>query len=154
MRLYRHFNGIMQEHLGGSIAIGNFDGVHLGHQEVIKAAGEIAKKKDNPWGVLTFEPHPLSYFDKDAIAFRLTPFHLKARYISDLGVGFLVVLQFNHDLAKMSADDFITTILVRGFQAKHIVSGSDFVFGNKRRGTVDFLKEKGAKILHKNILTI
>ena len=146
MRLYRHFNGILQEHLGGSIAIGNFDGVHLGHQEVIKAAGKIAKKEGNPWGVLTFEPHPRSYFNKDAAAFRLTPFHLKARYINELGVDFLVVLQFNHDLAKMSPEDFITTILDRGFQANHIVSGSDFVFGNQRRGTVGFLKEKGAKL--------
>ena len=68
MRLYRRFNGILQEHLGGSIAIGNFDGVHLGHQEVIQAAGKIAKKHGNPWGVLTFEPHPRSYFNKDMAA--------------------------------------------------------------------------------------
>ena len=143
MRLYRHFNGIYKKHLGGAIAIGNFDGVHLGHQEVVKTAGHIARKRGVPWGVLTFEPHPRSYFNKGSEPFRLTPFRLKSRYIDEMGVDFLVVLQFNDNLAEMTAEGFISDVLAQGLNAKHIVSGSDFVFGNKRQGTVQFLKEKG-----------
>ena len=143
MRLYRHFDGILKQHQGGAIAIGNFDGVHLGHQEVIKTAGELAKKFSIPWGVITFEPHPRSYFKDDFSSFRLTPFHLKARYIDEMGVDFLVVLQFNKKLANMSAESFISKVLFSGFNARHIISGNDFVFGNQRRGTVALLREKG-----------
>ena len=146
MRLYRHFNGLLQQHWGGSLAIRNFDGVHLGHREVINTAGKISKKHGAPWGVLTFEPHPRAYFRKDMPPFRLTPFHLKARYIEEMGVDFLVVLQFDENLAKLSADDFIAQVLVGGFRARYIVSGGDFVFGNQRRGTVEFLKIKGINL--------
>jgi len=143
MRVYRKFDGLKSQHRGGSIAIGNFDGVHLGHREVIKTAGILAKKHDMPWGVLTFEPHPRAYFNKGAPPFRLTPFHLKARYIEEMGVDFLVVLKFDYNLASMSAEDFVGMILVDGFRVKLVVSGGDFVFGNQRRGTMAFLRSKG-----------
>ena len=96
-----------------------------------------------PWGVLTFEPHPRAYFNKGAPPFRLTPFHLKARYIQEMGVDFLVVLKFDYNLASMSAEDFVGTILVDGFRVKLVVSGGDFVFGNQRRGTMAYLRTKG-----------
>ena len=74
-----------------NLAIGNFDGVHLGHQTVINAAGDAARAANAPWGVLTFEPHPRMVFDTSAPPFRLTPFHAKLRQIETLGVDFLVV---------------------------------------------------------------
>ena len=72
MRIYRHFEGLHAEHLGAAIAIGNFDGVHLGHQEVIGTAGQVARENGCPWGVLTFEPHPRMFFAKDTPPFRLS----------------------------------------------------------------------------------
>lgn len=146
MRLYRHFDGLLSNHRGGAIAVGNFDGVHLGHQEVINTAGRIARETDVPWGVLTFEPHPRMVFKKDEPPFRLTPFHIKARHIEEMGVDFLVVLHFDMALAGITAENFVGDVLVNGFGASHIVSGGDFVFGHKRQGNVEFLKQQGGKL--------
>ena len=146
MRIYRHFEGLHPEHLGAAIAIGNFDGVHLGHQEVINIAGGVAKENGTAWGVLTFEPHPRMFFAKDTPPFRLSPFHIKARHIEAMGVDFLVVLHFDEDLSRMTAEDFVSDVLSEGFKASHIVSGFDFVFGYQRQGSSQFLEEIGAKM--------
>ncbi len=143
MRLYKHYDGLLRSHRGGAIAIGNFDGVHLGHQEVIRTAGRIAKETGVPWGVLTFEPHPRTFFDPKGAPFRISPFHVKGRYIEDLGVDFLVVLHFDKELASMSSGAFVDDVLVRGFGASHIVSGGDFTFGHKRQGNTTYLKDQG-----------
>ena len=132
--------------MNGVIAIGNFDGVHRGHREVINEAGRIAHREGRPWGVLTFEPHPRLIFQKDQAPFRLTPFHIKARHIENMGVEFLVVLHFDEAFAKITADDFVKNVLVSGFQANHIVSGYDFLFGHKRGGNTEFLAEKGKEL--------
>jgi riboflavin kinase/FMN adenylyltransferase len=145
MRVYRHFDEIAEEHQGGAIAIGNFDGVHLGHQTVINAAGKAARANHAPWGVLTFEPHPRMFFNTSAPPFRLTPFHAKLRQIEALGVDFLVVLHFDKKLASMAAEDFVARVLIGGFGARHIVSGHDFVFGHNRKGTAGYLTAKGAE---------
>lgn len=146
MRVYRHFEEIAPEHKGGAIAIGNFDGVHLGHQTVINAAGDAARAADAPWGVLTFEPHPRMVFDASAPPFRLTPFHAKLRQIETLGVDFLVVLHFDKKLAKMEADVFVKQVLISCFGARQIVSGHDFVFGHNRLGTAEYLAARGAEL--------
>jgi riboflavin kinase/FMN adenylyltransferase len=145
MRIYRHFNEIADLHQGGAIAIGNFDGVHLGHQTVINTAGKAARAAAIPWGVLTFEPHPRMVFDAGAPPFRLTPFHIKLRQIEALGVDFLVVLHFDLKLAGMAAQEFVDQVLIGGFGARHIVSGHDFVFGHNRLGTADYLAAQGAE---------
>ncbi len=146
MRIYRHFEGLHGEHLGAAIAIGNFDGVHLGHQEVIGTAGQVARENGCPWGVLTFEPHPRMFFAKDSPPFRLSPFHIKTRHIEAMGVDFLVVLHFDAALASMTAEDFVTDVLAAGFKASHIVSGFDFVFGYQRQGNSHYLEEIGEKL--------
>ena len=146
MRVYRHFDAIAAEHRGGAIAIGNFDGVHLGHQMVIDTAGKAARAGAIPWGVLTFEPHPRMFFDKNAPPFRLTPFHIKLRQIEALGVEFLVVLHFDQKLAGMEAEEFVERVLVGGFAARHIVSGHDFVFGHNRLGTAGYLADRGVEM--------
>ncbi len=145
MRVYRHFNEIAPEHRGGVIAIGNFDGVHRGHRAVIEEAGHIAKAAKAPWGVMTFEPHPRSVFRPDAPPFRLTPFHLKSRFIEEMGVDFLVVLHFDLEFSRMPAEAFVADVLVGGLGARHIVSGFDFVFGHQRKGTADFLEAQGKR---------
>jgi len=145
MRIYRHFDAIAPEHKGGVIAIGNFDGVHRGHRAVIDEAGRIAKEKGAPWGVLTFEPHPRMMFTPEAPPFRLTPFVDKARIIEELGVDFMLVLHFDRALSQQPAGDFVAKVLVEGIQARHIVSGFDFVFGHQRQGTAQFLEAEGRK---------
>lgn len=145
MRIYRHFQELAAEHKGGVIAIGNFDGVHRGHRAVIEEAGRIAKDKGAPWGVLTFEPHPRMMFSPEAPPFRITPFVDKARIIEEMGVDFLLVLNFDQALSHLPADEFVTRVLVEGIGARHVVSGFDFVFGHQRAGTAQFLEAEGRK---------
>ena len=145
MRIYRHYNDLPEDYRNGSIAVGNFDGVHKGHCEVINRAGDFAHERGIPWGVLTFEPHPRSLFNKDEPPFRLTPFHIKARQIESMGVDFLVVVDFNKNFAEIAAADFVEQVLVLSFEASYVVSGFDFVFGFKRTGNIDVLRALGQK---------
>jgi riboflavin kinase/FMN adenylyltransferase len=126
-------------------AIGNFDGVHLGHQAVIEAAVQKARVLDVPAAVLTFEPHPRMLFKPDSEPFRLTPLRPKAHAIEGLGVDIMVVLAFDHALSQKSAEDFVDDVLMIGMAATHVVVGSDFVFGHDRLGTVDRLIEMGGR---------
>jgi riboflavin kinase/FMN adenylyltransferase len=143
MRVFRHFKGLTADSLGAAVAVGNFDGVHCGHQAVIKEAGRIAREAGKPWGVLTFEPHPGSLFDPGQPPFRLTPFRTKAHHIEELGVDVLVVLHFDKEFSKLSAHDFVHDIIVNGLRASHVVSGYDFVFGHGRQGHCDMLLRMG-----------
>ena len=146
MRIFRHFKGLPGEVRGSAVAIGNFDGVHLGHRAVIGEAGRIARAGGRPWAVLTFEPHPKAFFRPAGEPFRLTPFRAKARRIAGLGVDHLVVLRFNAGLAQMPADRFIEDILADGLGASHVVAGYDFAFGHRRQGTCALLLKKGAEL--------
>jgi len=143
MRIFRHYEDLPPEVKGGAVAIGNFDGVHLGHREVIGEAGWIAKAHRIPWVVLTFEPHPRMVFMPDQDPFRITPFRIKTRHIEELNVDHLVVLQFDMDFARREAEDFIQQVLVDGLEARHVVCGYDFYFGARRRGNPDMLLHKG-----------
>ena len=143
MQVFRHYENLPDEVRGASIAIGNFDGVHLGHRAVIGEAGRIARDQGIPWAVLSFEPHPRSLFAPNNDPFRLTPFRTKVRHIEELGVDNLIVLHFDKAFAALSADDFVMKVLVEGLGARHVVSGYDFVFGNKRAGNCELLLHKG-----------
>ena len=134
MRVFRHYQNIPADARGAVVAIGNFDGVHLGHRAVIGEAGAIAHATARPWGVLTFEPHPRAFFAPDTPPFRLTPFHAKARQIFGLGVDSIFVQQFNRAFSSLTAEQFIETVLVQGLGARHVVCGYDFVFGKGRGG--------------------
>ncbi len=145
MRLVRDINDLPPECRGAVVAIGNFDGVHLGHRAVLAQAANIARDKRCPLGVLVFEPHPREFFQPQAPHFRLTPLREKARLLEGLGVDLLYVERFNAELAARSAQDFVTHILVEGLGATHIVVGYDFRFGQNREGNVAFLNREGAK---------
>ena len=145
MRIFRHYEDLPADARGGVVAIGNFDGVHLGHQGLIGEAGAIAKGLGAPLGVLTFEPHPRCVFRPDDPPFRLTPLRAKARHIAALGADHLYVLHFDLDFSRRPAEEFVDAVLIGGLRARHIVVGRDFVFGHKRGGNVDMLDRMAAQ---------
>ncbi|MBI2717785.1 MAG: bifunctional riboflavin kinase/FAD synthetase [Rhizobiales bacterium] len=120
---------------GGVAAIGNFDGMHRGHQTLLGTARGMAEAAGRPWGVLTFEPHPRSFFKPDEPVFRLTPAALKARLVSALGASFMAVLDFNAELSNLEAGDFVARELVARLGVSHVVTGYDFHFGRGRKGS-------------------
>lgn len=139
MRIFRHFIDLPPEVRGSAVAVGNFDGVHLGHREVIVEAGRIARASGLPWAVLTLEPHPRSIFEPDAPPFRLTPYAAKVRLIEALGPGLLVVAPFDAAFARTPPRAFVERVLVDGLGARHVVCGHDFAFGHGRKGTPELL---------------
>ncbi|MGO7425963.1 bifunctional riboflavin kinase/FAD synthetase, partial [Rhizobium ruizarguesonis] len=128
---------------GGVIAIGNFDGVHRGHQSVLNRALEISKARGIPALVLTFEPHPRTVFRPQAPVFRLTPAPLKARILEALGFGAVIEYPFDYEFSQRSADDFIHSILKDWLGASEVVTGFDFHFGRGREGGPAFLMNAG-----------
>ncbi len=152
MRLFRHPNEVTPECRGAAVALGNFDGVHLGHQTVIGRAFALARAHDCPAGILTFEPHPRSFFRPEQPPFRLTPFRLKTRLLQALGreqdkvLDFTCCLHFDQALASMTAPEFARQVLQDGLRAAHIVVGEDFCFGKGRSGDVKTLKALGQEL--------
>jgi len=143
MRIFRHYETLPEEARGATIAIGNFDGVHKGHQTVINEAGLIARDAGMPWAVLTFEPHPRSVFRPGSEPYRLTSFRTKARALEKLRVDAMIVQRFNRAFSERPAEDFVTDVLVKGFGARHVVAGYDFVFGHGRGGSCELLLAMG-----------
>jgi riboflavin kinase/FMN adenylyltransferase len=131
---------------GAALAIGNFDGVHRGHQEVLGEAIKIAKKEGRPSGAVVFEPHPRQFFTPDKPFFRLTPLALKLELLAALGLDQTFVVTFDGALASLSAEDFATEVVEKGLGASHVVVGHDFAFGKGRSGTTDQLAALGRKL--------
>jgi riboflavin kinase / FMN adenylyltransferase len=143
MRLFRHHTEIPVEARGAVVALGNFDGLHLGHQKVIGEALRLAAELDAPCGVLTFEPHPRAYFQPEKPAFRLTPFRIKLRQLDAIGVDYLYLLSFDRAMAERSPESFIVEVLGQGLEPIHLVVGYDFVFGKGRSGNAAMLGDLG-----------
>ncbi len=141
MRIVRDYQYAMADDRGASVAIGNFDGVHLGHQHVM----DIAGKSDAPLGILTFEPHPREFFAPDAPPFRLMNAEARAHRLEKLGVDLLYELAFNRALAGLEAEDFAREVLADGLGVAHVVVGADFCFGKGRKGNTKSLQEFGAR---------
>lgn len=130
---------------GGVIAIGNFDGVHRGHQSVLGRALALAEARGVPALVLTFEPHPRSVFNPDTPVFRLTPAPLRARILEALGFHSVIEYPFDRPFSQRSAEDFIQSILVDWLGASEVVTGFDFHFGKGREGGPAFLMQAGPR---------
>ncbi len=137
MKLYETLQDLPK---GAVIAIGNFDGVHLGHRALLAEAKKMAEAKHAPLGVLTFEPHPRKLFRPDEAPFRITPPSIKHRLLGDCGVDFTVSLDFNWDFASQGAEEFVQKILVEALAPSHIVIGFDFRFGQLRKGSAETIE--------------
>lgn len=146
MRIVRDYSFVAPEDRGASAAIGNFDGVHLGHQSVIEMAHTQAQAIGAPLGLVTFEPHPRQYFAPDAPAFRLMGREARANRLAKLGVERLYELNFNAALAGLSPRDFAQDVIADGLGLKHVVVGADFCFGKGRSGTAQDLQAFGAEM--------
>ncbi len=143
MQILRHYANVPAPLQGGVYALGNFDGVHLGHQQVIAKARSIAEELGAPLGVLVFEPHPKQFFFPDRPFFRLTPFRSKARALERLGVDILAALPFDAAMSKKLAPEFVLDVLVNGLHAIHVVAGYNFRFGKGRAGDASVLSYMG-----------
>jgi len=128
---------------GGAYAIGNFDGVHRGHQALLQTARARAAELGAPAGVILFEPHPREYFQPDKPHFRLTPLKRKLELLEQLGLDVAVALKFDAGLAGLSAQDFMERIIVGALAARHIVIGYDFRFGKARAGDPEAMRRAG-----------
>ncbi len=143
MQLVRGLHNLKPDHHGCVATIGNFDGVHLGHQSVFRHLMEQGRALDLPTTVVTFEPQPREFFQPDNAPARLTRLREKLMAIEATGVQRVVVLEFNKRLAAMPADEFVQELLVKGLGARFLSVGDDFRFGRGRAGDFELLQSLG-----------
>jgi len=129
-----------------ALAIGNFDGVHKGHQALLATAKNVAKANGVPAAVLLFEPHPRAFFAPDKPLFRITPLPRKLELLEAYGMDAAIVLKFDKALASRPASEFIADILVNDLGVSHVVVGYDFHFGKDRKGNAELLRQEGRRL--------
>ncbi|MEA3226828.1 MAG: riboflavin biosynthesis protein RibF [Planctomycetota bacterium] len=145
MKIIESKSGLGQATRGCVLTIGNFDGVHLGHQEIIAAAGQIAGEKGTELTAMTFEPHPVAVLYPERAPGVLTPLELKKHMLAQSGVDSLIVLDGDAELLRLSPDDFAARFLVENIQPSAVVEGSDFNFGADRAGNIETLQKFGLR---------
>ena len=143
MKVFRHYTDIPDAYRGAVVALGNFDGVHRGHQALIGFARQLAEERGAPLGVIAFEPHPQEFFRPGGESFRLTPFRAKARRLAETGADAMFALHFDAEMAGKSAQDFVLDVLVAGLGVGCVVVGPDFQFGKGRAGDFAVLAYMG-----------
>jgi riboflavin kinase/FMN adenylyltransferase len=146
MRIIRDYTYVTPEDRGASAAIGNFDGVHIGHRAVIDIARKAGDAIGAPYGVLTFDPHPREYFAPHSNPFRLMGPAAKATQLGKIGVDRLYQLNFNAALAALTPEEFATRVIHEGLGLRHVVVGADFCFGKERAGKAADLQVFGEKL--------
>ncbi len=144
MRIIRDYTYVTDADKGASVAIGNFDGVHIGHQSVIDLARAAGRAVKAPLGILTFEPHPRQYFAPKSPAFRLMSPEARAHRLEKLGVERLYELAFNATLSALTPEEFARNVIAEGLGLTHVVIGADFCFGQGRAGTAQDMVKFGA----------
>lgn len=152
MKIYNGAN-LNQKHLNGVIAIGNFDGLHLGHQKVINEARQKAKKFKLPLGVMTFEPVPVMFFSKKKKDHRINSLKQKITQFKKLKLDFLIIIKFNKKFSSLTAEQFISKIIHKKTKCKYLYVSRNFKFGSKRQGNIQTLKKFERKFNYKNIIT-
>ncbi len=146
MHIYKTLAATSQFTHGCVLAIGNFDGVHVGHQALIKQAATIAKAHQKPMAVLTFEPHPRHLFRPDEPPGRITPADLKLWRLEEVSVPHVFCIPFDWPFASQTAEQFIENILIKGIGASHVVVGQDFRFGQMRKGGPEDIRKAGIDV--------
>ena len=152
MKIYNNPN-INNKHRNGVIAIGNFDGLHLGHQKVIQEAKQKAKKNKIPFGVMTFEPVPVMFFNKNIKNHRINSLEQKKTQLKKFRLDFLIIIKFNKNFSTQSAEEFIKKIISKKTRCKYLYVSKNFKFGFKRQGNIKTLKKFEKKYNFKNIVT-
>lgn len=146
MRVLRGLEPVPDELKGSVLAIGNFDGVHLGHQAVLRREQGLARALGAPFGAMLFEPHPRQFFQPERPFFRLTTLDRKLELLDALGLDLAVVVDFNADLARLTARAFVERLLVGWLAVRYVVVGYDFYFGRGREGSPELLQNLGQEL--------
>ena len=142
-----------KKHSNGVIAIGNFDGLHLGHQKVIREAKQKAKQYKLPFGVMTFEPVPVMFFNKEIKNHRINSLEQKIAQLKKFKLDFLILIKFNKKFSSQSAEKFIKKIIFEKTKCKYLFVSKNFKFGFKRQGNIKTLKKFEKKYKFTNIVT-
>ncbi len=145
MQVIRGLHNLREEHRGCVATIGNFDGVHLGHQAVFRHLLEKSREFGVPATVITFEPQPQEFFSLDTAPARLTRMREKLHAFRNSGIERVLLLEFGRRLAEMSAQAFVQRLLVEGLAVRYLFVGDDFRFGKGRAGNIDLLRESGRR---------
>jgi riboflavin kinase/FMN adenylyltransferase len=143
MRVVTNWTGLEAACKGAAVALGNFDGIHRGHQRVIALAAEAARKAGTPFGVISFDPHPRRWFQPGAEPFHLMTVAQQARTFADMGVDFFYVLPFDAAMARMTDEQFAREVLAEGLGVRHVAAGFDITFGAGRTGDPEALRRYG-----------
>ena len=143
MKIFENPSNVPEEVQGGVLALGNFDGVHRGHQVVIGTALKLGRETGRPVGVMTFDPHPRKFFQPNATMFTLTPTSQKLKLFNALGCDFAGVMTFDAELASLTGEAFIREVLHGIWRVGHVVVGYNFFFGKGRSGSPQLLDEIG-----------
>ncbi len=152
MKIYKNPT-LDQKHCNGVIAIGNFDGLHLGHQKVINEAKRKAKKNKMPFGAITFEPVPVMFFNKKIKNHRINSLEQKKEQLKKLKLDFLIIIKFNKKFSSQSAEEFIKKIIFKRTKCKFLYVSKNFKFGFKRQGNIKTLKKFEKTYNFRNIIT-
>ena len=150
MKIFNNLN-ILKKYKRSSLAIGNFDGVHKGHQKVFDYAKMFARKSRSKFGILTFSPLPVMFFNKKIKNYKLTSNQEKFSLLKKYGVDFIINIEFNKKFSKISADNFIKKIIYKKINPKQIFVSNNFKFGHKRKGNINLLRKFGKKYDYKLI---
>lgn len=145
MRVVYGLDNIDADLRGGVLSIGNFDGVHLGHQRILRHGAELAREVSGPLIVMTFDPHPLSIILPDRVPPPLTPINEKLAQLSEAGADVVVVVHADHDFLSLSADAFVEQVILGRCRALGVVEGPSFTYGRNRGGDVGTLRAAGAR---------
>ena len=151
MKIYRNTN-LKNEHCKGVLAIGNFDGIHLGHQKVIRDAKPQANKNKLPFGIMTFEPMPVMFFNKKIKNHRINSLDQKINQFKKLKIDFLIIKKFNKKFSRLTAEKFIEKIIFKKTKCKYLYVSNNFRFGFKRKGNIRTLKKFGKKFNYRNLI--
>ncbi len=152
MKIYNNAN-LNDKHLNSVIAIGNFDGLHLGHQKVIHEAKQKAKKLKLAFGLMTFEPVPVMFFKKDTKNHRINSLNQKKNQLKNWKLDFIIIIKFNKKFSSLTAEEFVEKIIYKKTRCRYLYVSKNFKFGFKRKGNIQTLKRFEKKFNYKNIIT-